>query len=267
MLGNAKTSRFMLSTATVMVGARANLHVLNANAHSIGLVKNFVLQSDPQNVVLTQGLRNSTVMSVRNAENLRCTMEVYEYTAANLAYAAGLNGGSSSYNLISDGYVLKDDAEPTDETVNVTGSVAAAFPAGAWLYIQNAETDTVHVAKVTSATFDDPDTTVDITGFPIPSGVTYPAGSLIGRVRKVEVGNDVVQPDLCAKVVGLTPKDNKPFVMLFPKIQISKGLAVSFQAENFSNMPFEFVPYAQVVGDATFDIHGDAVAILLAAGG
>jgi len=266
MLGNAKTNRFLLSTATVMLGARANLHLLNPSDHSIGLVKNFVLQSDPQNVILTQGLRNAAVMSVRNSEGLRCSMEVYEYTAKNLAYAAGLNGGSG-YNLIATDFPTAGSTAPGATTVVVTGDASTAIPADSWMYMQDTITDVVHIAKVTSSVYSSPNTTITITGYPTPTGVTYAAGSVVGRVRKVDVGAAEVQPDLCAKVVGLMPKDNKPFVILFPKIQISKGLGVSFQAENFSNMPFEFTPYAQVSGDATYAIHGDAIAVLFAAGG
>ncbi|TIT61156.1 MAG: hypothetical protein E5W90_32965, partial [Mesorhizobium sp.] len=71
MAGNAKTNKFLLSTATVMLGALADLHKLNPAEHSIGLVKNFQLTGEAQFTELTQGIRNAVVMSVRTGEGLK----------------------------------------------------------------------------------------------------------------------------------------------------------------------------------------------------
>ena len=77
MAGEAKTNAFMLGTATVMLGAQADLFDLNPTEHSIGLVKNFNLQVDQTYTELTQGVQNQIVFSVRTGNKVMNTMEAY----------------------------------------------------------------------------------------------------------------------------------------------------------------------------------------------
>lgn len=92
MSGDAKTSTFMLGTATVMVGPQASLWDLQPTQHSIGLVKNFKLTGDPSYTKLTQGVKNTTVASVLTGNTVHASMEVYEHTLQNLIYSVGLDG-------------------------------------------------------------------------------------------------------------------------------------------------------------------------------
>jgi hypothetical protein len=92
MSGDAKTQAFALGTATVMIGPQANLYDLHPSMHSIGLVKNFQISSDPSYQRLTQGVKNTTVMSVLTSNQVRASMEVYEHTIKNLNYGLGLDG-------------------------------------------------------------------------------------------------------------------------------------------------------------------------------
>ena len=91
MPGLATSDEFFLSTATVMIGPQADLMELNVAEHSLGLVKNFSMQSDPTLVELTQGIRNQRVATMVTGTGLKTSWEMYEYTAENLAYAAGLD--------------------------------------------------------------------------------------------------------------------------------------------------------------------------------
>jgi hypothetical protein len=90
MAGEAKTNNFMLGTATVMLGPMDDVFDLTPANHSIGLVKNFQLQSQPTFADLTQGIKNTQVYSVHTGNDVRASMEVYEFTAQNLSYALGL---------------------------------------------------------------------------------------------------------------------------------------------------------------------------------
>lgn len=90
--GSAKTEMFNLGAATVMIGPKEKVLDLTPEEHSIGLVKNFTFTSSAQNLELTQGVRNTVVYSVRTGMDNSISMEVYEYTAKNLAYALGLEG-------------------------------------------------------------------------------------------------------------------------------------------------------------------------------
>lgn len=263
MAGNAKTNKFMLSTATVMLGALADLHQLNPMEHSIGLVKNFQLTGEAQMTELTQGIRNAVVMSVRTGEGLKTSCEVYEFTAKNLAYAAGLDATGTSFDVVDEMSALS--AEVTAAASDIVLAVAPTKPiaAGDYLFIQKGQDDYVHVVKVETWT-DATKTATLAAGFEIPTGMTFPVGSRVGRLKKVVVGQTVTQPDLACKVTGILPKDNTPFTILLPKVKVTRGLGISFASDNFSNMPFEMQPYQMVTTDPFYGEYGDGQAILLA---
>lgn len=90
--GSAKTESFNLGAATVMIGPKEQVLDLTPEKHSIGLVKNFTFSANDQYIDLTQGVRNTVVYSVKTGSEITASMEVYEYTSKNLAYALGLEG-------------------------------------------------------------------------------------------------------------------------------------------------------------------------------
>jgi len=261
MAGNAKTNKFMLSTATVMLGPLADLHALNPAEHSIGLVKNFQLTGEAQYTELTQGIRNAVVMSVRTGEGLRTSCEVYEFTAKNLAFAAGLDASGTTYDVVDEWSALA--AEAAAEADSLTLAVAPTTPlvAGDYIFVQKGQDDYVHVMKVASIA------TTEVTvaaGFEVPTGMSFPVGSRVGRLKRIDIGTSVTQPDLACKVTGILPKDNSPFTILLPKVKVTRGLGVSFASDNFSNMPFEMQPYEMVTDDPFYTEYGQAQAILMA---
>jgi hypothetical protein len=122
--GSAKSESFNLGAATVMIGPKEKVLDLTPEEHSLGLVKNFTFSANDQYLDLTQGVRNTVVYSVKTGSEITASMEVYEYTAKNLAYALGLEG----YDLV----------EGVDMTLNTaitgassTASIEAIAPKGA----------------------------------------------------------------------------------------------------------------------------------------
>ncbi|MBC2806549.1 hypothetical protein C3Y94_025705 [Rhizobium ruizarguesonis] len=263
MAGNAKTKSFLLSTATVMIGAPADLHKLNSTEHSIGLVKNFQLTADPTFVELTQGVKNSVVMSVKNGDGLKCSMEVYEYTLRNMAYAAGLDASGVAFDSITDLWLASVAYASAGKTIGVATDITTKLSAGDYVFFQNGTDDKVHIAKVAAVAFAAGATTITIAaGYEPSAAVAFPIGSRIGKVKRIDVGGNDVQPEFAAKIVGLLPADNAPFTIHLPKIKVTKGLGVAFQTDNFGNMPFEFTPYSGVESDPFFPEYGNAAAIL-----
>jgi hypothetical protein len=255
MAGLARTDKMLLSTATVMLGAVADLHKLNTIDHSIGLVKNVSLSLDPQYVELGQGLTNDIVMSVKNADGVRVSMEAYEFTLRNLAYGAGLDGSGAGFDTIALDHVAK--TAPTTTSVKINGDVTANYATGDFIYIQKGESDAVHIAKLTTVAFATSETTLTVAaGFEIPAAYGFGIGARIGKVKKITVGGSTSQPELSAKIVGLLPKTNQPLTILLPKVKVTRGLAVSFSNENFSNMPFELTPYAGLPSDPFYNEYG-----------
>lgn len=262
--GIAKTSAFMLSTATVMLGPVADLHKLNALDHSIGLVKNFQMTADPQYIELTQGISNNVVMSVKNAEGIKASMEVYEFSNRNLAYAAGLDGSGVAFDQAAAPVAIS--AASTSTTLKVGSDITTEYAVGDYIFAQKGLEDVVHIGKVKTIAFATGTTTITLeTGFEIPASLSFGVGDRIGKVKKISVGGQTFQTELAAKIVGILPKDGKPFTIMLPKVKVTKGLSAAFQSDNFSNMPFEFTPYAGLPGDPFYAEYGAASAILFPA--
>jgi hypothetical protein len=265
MAGSAKTKNFLLSTATVMVGPPAELHKLNPAEHSLGLVKNFQMTADPTYVELTQGLKNSVVMSVKNGDGLKCSMEIYEYTVRNLGYAAGLDASGVSFDQNEEIWLATAAYAAAGKTIEVGSDVTEKVKPGDYIFMQNGLDDKVHIAKVGTATVATAKTTITLAaGYEPATTMVFPIGARIGKVKRIDVGASDVQPEFGAKIVGLLPKDNAPFTIYLPKIKITKGLGVAFQTDNFGNLPFEFTPYSGVETDPLFSEYGTAAAVLFA---
>jgi hypothetical protein len=254
MPGLARTDKMLLSTATVMIGALADLHKLNTIEHSVGLVKNVNLSLDPQYVELGQGITNDIVMSVKNADGVKLSMEVYEFSLRNLAYAAGLDGSTVAYDTIAVNHVT--NAAPTTTAVKIASNVATSYAVGDYIYLQNGDSDHVHIGKVLSSVFTTETTLTMAAGFEIPAAYAFATGTKVGKVKKISIGGDTNQPEVAAKIVGLLPKTNQPLTILLPKVKVTRGLSLSFQSDNFSNMPFELSPYAGIPGDPFYNEYG-----------
>ncbi len=255
MPGSAKTSQVLLSTATVMIGGLSDLHGLHPTAHSIGLVKNVSVQGDPQFTELTQGIANDVVMSVKTGDGVRVSFEVYEFTLRNLAYAAGLDGSGVAYDPIAQTY----NVNTASGTSVVCASTPTGIAAGDYIFVQEAEDDVVHIAKVASIATN---TITLAAGFAIPAGMTFTNAARVGKVKRVDIGGSLSQPEVSVKIVGLLPKNNHPVTILLPKAKITKGLGVSFSSDNFASMPFELTPYAGVPGDPFYNDYGTKKMVL-----
>jgi hypothetical protein len=267
MAGEAKTSTFLLGSATVMIGPVADLWDMEPSTHSIGLVKNFSITAAPTYTELTQGTKNQLVYSVLTDNKVTASMEVYEYTAKNLSYGLGLDGSALetiSLTHVSNADVVGDGTIATVVIASVS-DIHADFPVGGAVMVQElGGTDQVHIAKTVSATYASTALTL-VLDKPFPDGVTFHSGSLVSPVNTVAVGAKTDQPFLAAKVVGILPQNNEPCVILMPKLRISKGFTLAFQTNQFGNLPFEFEPYELTSVDANYaEFAGQGVAKLYA---
>lgn len=253
MPGSAKTSQFFFSTATVLVGAATEQLTLNTSANSIGLVKNVAVEADPQTVDLTQGIMNDVVTQVVNQMNIKVSMEVYEYTSKNLAYGLSLDGTGSNYPAISGSNALAAVVNPAATTLTVATDVTTTYTAGSWFFIQEGNDDVVHLAKVVSATYSSPNTTITFTGFPVPTGMTFTTAGRIAKVNKIDFDPNAALTALCVRVIGTLQSDKRPIGIHFPKVRITKGFSMKFASDNFGNLPFEFTPYAPVSTDSGYN--------------
>lgn len=243
MTAQAKTNNFMLGVAEVQIGPVADLFELT-HAHSIGLVKNFTLTSDPSYVELTQGVKNTIVDSAQTNNAVRATMEAYEFTAANIKYALGLDGSVGT----ADNVDLTLQAGPADAatTVIVVGDQTLVATTGKWLVIE--EGDTVYMGKIASSSLST-NTSIVLTGYPLPQAFTTAAR--ISVMNAISIGSTEDQPYLSAKVIGVLSNGER-IHLLIPKLRVVKGFSLAFTTENYGNMPIEFTPYELVSTDVNY---------------
>ena len=122
--GSAKTEAFNVGAATVMIGPKDQVLDFTPEKNSIGLVKNFTFSANDTYLDLTQGVRNTVVYSVKTGSEITASMEVYEYTSKNLAYALGLEG----FEMAEGADMALSSAIAGD---GATSSIVVEAPAGA----------------------------------------------------------------------------------------------------------------------------------------
>lgn len=253
MPGLSLTNDFMLGTATVMIGDPANLFALNAS-NSIGLVKNFTINTSPVYTELTQGLTNNVVHSVMTGNPVAATMEAYEYTAQNLSYALGLSGSPTVAPM-----TVSTTTSGTISGTSVPVTAVTGFAAGDYIMIYTGSTDEddVIVRQVAAVVASPKALTVDVT---IAGSIT--SGKIVKKVNMLAVGDKNTQPFFAAKVMGVLANGTKVALMI-PKLRITKGFSLAFSTQQYGNLPIEFTMYDQVATDTFYGKFNYAQAALL----
>lgn len=161
MAGEAKTTQFNISDATVMIGPAGKGFTLTPEEHSIGLVKDVTVTNTKERVELGQGLTNDIVDSQIIGNTTSVTMSVYEYTAKNIAYAAGVSGSEIETGTE---YKLKEAVTGGEgsDTVSIVSDtdVSSSFPAGKFIVLQakySGASDRVCISKVASSVYTAPE--------------------------------------------------------------------------------------------------------------
>jgi hypothetical protein len=249
MAGLALTNDFMLSTATVMIGAQAELNDLNPTDHSIGLVKNFTMTSEPSYVELMQGVKGSIVHSTMTANPVRASMEVYEYTAKNLAYSLGIDGTGVAAKTSNTTVATLVPASPAQNTLVLTS--ATGFTQGQYILIEVDTVDNFVIRKIVSVATNT--LTLDENLPAIASGVK------VYLVNSTDIGSKEDQPFFSCKVAGKFA-NGSDVVILIPKIRITKGFNLAFIQNDYANLPFEFQVYDLVSTDPHYADFGSVPA-------
>lgn len=259
MAGEAKSSDFLLSTATVMIGPSSKVMELTPALHSVGLVKNVQASSEPQYTELTQGVEALVVASVQTGSQSKISAEVYEYTARNLAYACGVDATGTNFDPSTDSMTLATalTGASASATIALGTGGGAKFSPGDWGVIQDTSVgDRLHVFRVGSISTD---TLTLAAGYSVPVGQAYtPQTTTIYKVRALDVGPKTAQPTFGCKMVGILPNSGEPVTLIFPKVKVTKGLSLAFQTDNWQNLPFEMTPYALLPTDPFYADFGKA---------
>jgi hypothetical protein len=246
--GAAKTTDFMLGSATIMLGPQDALFNLT-DANSVGLVKNVTTKTTPGFVELTQGIRNSLVYSVMNSNAVGITAEMYEYTPSNLAYSLSLDGAQfvrqTAGSTLATAYAAPvAPAEVGDDELLLAAVVGLTVDS--FVLVHTGKDDNVMIRKIISVDAGAKSIQMD-SGLPMALGI----GAKVEKVNVIAVGSQDNAPFLSCKIVGtLANGDTVP--MLFPKVRVKSGLSMAFKTDNFDHIPFELEIYDLVEADPHF---------------
>ena len=244
MAGEAQSINFAVGTATIMLGAPADLRNFTPATHSIGLVKDVKIMAEASYIKLTHGVRNSVVHSIKTGEPVSMGASIYEYNAKNWTYALGFAGYDVALTAASTNVTTAVAANPAGEdTVDVASS--ADFNFGDYVMLQVGTDDRVYPRRITNKTTNTLTFDADFVNIEIPLGATVRKCSIVSIGRKSE------QPFLAAKIVG-SMADNVEVCIEIPKLRVTKGFDLTFQTSDYANMPFEFDVYDLVPADPQY---------------
>lgn len=244
MAGEAQSINFAVGTATIMLGAPADLRNFTPATHSIGLVKDVKIMAEASYIKLTHGVRNSVVHSIKTGEPVSMGASIYEYNAKNWTYALGFAGYDVALTAASTNVTTAVAANPAGEdTVDVAS--AASFNVGDYVMLQVGTDDRVYPRRVSAKTTNTLTFDADLVDIAIPLGATVRKCSIVPIGRKSE------QPFLAAKIVG-SMADNVEVCIEIPKLRVTKGFDLTFQTSDYANMPFEFDVYDLVPTDLEY---------------
>lgn len=252
MAGEAITGKFMLGTATVMVGAQADLLDLGV-AQSLGLMKNVSFKTTPGFTELTQGIKNSLVASLQTKNDMMVDAEMFEYTSRNMTYGVSLDGSAvtAAVNSTTTTAALTATGGPPVHTPAVIPVAAATgISVGTYLAIHVNDRDQIFIRKVVSIA------TLNITvnaGLP----VNVPSGAKVEVVNMVPLGSTKDNPYLAAKITGQLA-DNSWVTVLLPKVRVTSGMSLAFKTDNFDNIPFQLTVYDLTADDPNYALFTDA---------
>lgn len=244
MAGEAQSINFAVGTATIMLGAPADLRNFTPATHSIGLVKDVKIMAEASYIKLTQGARNSVVHSIKTGEPVSMGAAIYEYNAKNWTYALGFAGYDVALTAAS---TTVTTALPTGgATVEVAN--VAGFNIGDYVMLQVGNDDQVYPRRISNKTAGSPSTLV----FDAPlNNIAIPLGATVRKCSIVPIGRKSEQPFLAAKIVG-SMADNVEVCIEIPKLRVTKGFDLTFQTSDYANMPFEFDVYDLVPTDPEY---------------
>lgn len=248
-MADVKDNKFVIGNATVMLAPYTeDVFALTPEAHSVGMVKAVTITQEADQIMLKNGIAQSTVDSQKSNVTMTTTFEGYEFGAKNLMYALGLQGSvvkrlrgrltaaaaAAATSLSVESYPVPGDAA---SLIDAVGDI----PLGATLLLQKADSpDNVYPVKTTAVATGAGPYMVTIEALPV--GISFQAGDTVWVVNEIETGSIEQDKYFCAKIVGLLSANNEPIVVVIPKLKVAKGFNLNFSETDYSNMPFELSP-------------------------
>lgn len=246
-----KNAAFLLTSATVMIGKFGvdDVFALTPEAHSVGMVKNVKITMTSSEIELMNGIQQNLVDSQKTNVKLALNFEGYEFSARNLQLALGISGTTIQYkrgaltaNAGAAATELVIGSAPVLGEADTAITALGDIPAGSTLLLQKAgETDFVYPVKTVGAATGTGPYTVTIEA--LPSGITFAIGDSVWLANDMSVGDQAPMDYFNVKMSGVMSSNNKPIVVILPKVKILKGFDLNMSETAYGNLPFEITPY------------------------
>jgi hypothetical protein len=178
-------------------------------------------------------------------------MEVYEYTAQNVAYGLGLAGTFPKQTISS----TVDSEVSSGSDIDVAAGDGTDFAVDDFIMIKNDSEDDFIIRQITAIATD----TLTVNA---AFADTVVAGATVLKVNSIGAGSKTEQPFYSAKIAGKLA-NGEPIVMLIPKLRIVQGFNLAFSSDDYANMPFEFTVYDLVDDDPHFAFFGGDTARIM----
>ena len=258
MSADIKTNAYLLGNATLMMAPfGTDPFTLTPADHSVGMVKNVTLSEEADTVELRHGIMQHLVDSRKSNVRTTISAEVYEYNAQNMYYSLSLNRTAVDVKRgklktlvagASATIVINTDPIPGQTATGITD--VTDIPVGATILIQReGEEDYVIPLRVTATTtVSTDDYTVTAA---VPVGVSFAAGDKVWIVNEIPGATTAEQDFFTLKIAGTLSNNNRPVVIVIPKVKVRRGFQLTFDESAYGNMPFEFDPYFLNAGEAT----------------
>lgn len=233
-IGDARTSRFMISTPEVRVGPLSLANKLT-QTHSIGLLNSATVSFSVESVDLEGGLPRVLYDTAITSQPGTVAVEMREYSRRNLQMLLGYT---------------PDVAAAAD---NVSSLASGALAAATEITVQSGDGDNFEIGEVIGIYQAGPTNIANICYCLIASKATdtltldantpllfdYSADDPVFSAQPLAIGAISQTNYFSMQVLG-TRRDGTPTGFMFWKCALSAGLEMAFSADDFGTNPGEF---------------------------
>lgn len=270
-MAEVQKSAFALSSATVMIGAAFtdDVFALTPAANSVGMVSEVNIAVDSSITELLNGVAQASVDAKRTGASASITANIYEMTAQNFMRSQAIAGaavlpkrGRLTAAAAAGAVSLSIETLPIPGEANSGITALGDIPSGSVILLQrpSGETDYVFPTKTSGAATGTGPFTVPIADpYAIPTGMSFPIGTLVWIVQPVAVGDIDADALYCVKITGTLSNFDRPVTYVAPKVRMVRGFQMSFNETQYTSMPWEMKPLLLSAGEVASLPRGEEI--------
>lgn len=249
-------NKFLIGNATVMLAPfTEDVFSLTPAAHSVGMVKAVTVTEESDQIMLKNGITQTTVDAQKSNVSMTTSFEGYEFSASNLMHSLGLQGsvvkrlrGRLTEDAATGATSVTVESYPVPGDLQSLIDAPSDIPLGSTILLQKAgEPDNVYPCKATAEATGTGPYVVSIEA--LPDGISFKTGDTFWIMNEISTGSTEQDLYFCAKIVGTLQANDEPIAVFFPKLKVASGFNLSFSETDYSNLPFELTPLIMTMSE------------------